>query len=477
MGFRNVALFALLFMFAAAPSGVSRAYGAEAARAPSTLDCVLRSIGIGRQAAVDVEDAEPGSFAELEDAAVSAMKSTLPKSIAQSKQMVEDWFGKIEAHQNAGQPLSIMEHTALTFMLRNDVFVGLHDEALIARMREALRKSWVHFTGEEPYSKLLSRLDNSVLKRYGNRDEILFHQAVFHDGPLGFLGSVKMIAKDHIWTWQDGIDSMVLAASLFSHTGSSALAGMANGYALSSTVEFMVHRYMGHATQEEIEAWKTGMVHTIGMDESFTNFNAIHTAHHSAYGGDYTHAFAPPEPASGVPLTPEQYEAAKARKKAQIDAYLFKLGGQKLLDTARDTDYGRSARFWQTLLYYSPFSALSTAAVHVGAHLVGLHPNMMFDGTFFASTELWILFGAKFHPYLHMTKQEVSENGGPLMEWLLHQSPFRGPLRWIARSHRTHHKMAGMVNQNLNPGFDLISGWQPYGVEELIDLRQKGAYY
>ena len=400
----------------------------------------------------------------LEDSALQAMKNTLPKNGVVAQMEVRQWFNQIQARQASGSPLTLMEHTALTFVLKEGIFDEDPDPTLLGDLRSSLKESWFHFTNREVAEEnMLGRLPDSVLAR-GTRDEILFHQALFHDGPLGFLGSMRNLARDYIPQPKDVMYVLLLGSMLFSRTGSEVLAGALEGYALNTFVEHTFHRYFGHASQKTLAFFdRTGWLGKTVRKIAFS-----HTAvHHGSYGNNYVEQFAPRD------LSDPGAELMRESRKARMDIMIH-ARGDATERAVLGSDYGnRLSNPLFDALTVMPFSAAMALFTNFIAAKFGVHLGPAFDVAAVASSVLFVPASFYLHPYLHKTRAKAVEAAGPYMKRFLST----WYVAWIARSHFAHHDEGGKNNQNLTAGADFIFGYQPLTVEQLLAMKNYDAIY
>lgn len=403
-------------------------------------------------------------YSEVDQAnsALRALENGLSKNKSIAKQEVTQWFHQIQQRQKNGSPLSVMEHTALTFLLKKNEFN--EDFELTSSMKNSLKQSWMQLSSESVSNEnLLERLPNRVLKK-ATRDEVLFHQALFHEGPLGFLGSIKMFAKDYIFKPKDVIFTLILGSALFSQIGIEPVAAALEGYAVATFIEYLAHRYIAHASKKSLAAldsmkWLKKQVQEIAFSHS--------AVHHGGYGLNYVENFAPRD------LSQADSRKIQQEKKAKMDA-LIQAQGEEAARRIYESDYGvRLSTPTADAFLSLPFSVILSLLTKYAANHIGVDLDPSYYITLLTTSALYVPASHFMHPYLHMTKKKALNQAGIFMKWFL-QTRY---VAWIARSHYVHHADGGNSNQNLLAGADFAFGYQPITVEQLLRLKNSGAIY
>ena len=386
--------------------------------------------------------------------AIAAMNSLLPKNIEQYQQAYVDWFQKIRDHQQSGQPISVMEHSAIVFALRSGIDDGLISPEMRLEMQAVLRKSWKNLTGRDVAdSQLLDRLPRSVLRDTTTKAR-LFNQAIYHEGPLGFLGSIKTLAQDYVPDAKDLAYSLMLSSAMFSETGAQALGGMTEGYAVVSTLEYLVHRFIGHASAETAEALKNSGA----VGKALWQIRYNHALHHAAFAHDFTEAF------GDMDLEGEAAAAAAAKTRAKIE-HGISLQDPNVADSARASNLGMNlAKPIQNALQIAPVSATMLFFTHLAAWLLHWHIDPSFDIGYVATSLLTSPSLHDLHPITH-------GEGAPgipsaLSDWFRNLKA----VSRISTHHYVHHASNGQANFNLLLGADYVLGWTPPTVSDLIKM-------
>src|SRR4051812_22207854 len=107
------------------------------------------------------------------------------------------WIVQVQQRQSQGDPLTILEHTALAYMLRRGDLRWYPEPDILHRMAKvALAKSWLHLTRKPVESdSLADRLPWSVLRR-ARREDRLFHAAAFQGDSPKAITSQETLGRD-----------------------------------------------------------------------------------------------------------------------------------------------------------------------------------------------------------------------------------------------------------------------------------------
>lgn len=400
---------------------------------------------------------------ELSEAfAITAIEKALPKSREHSRTEIKKWIETLEQSLQIRES-TVIEHTALQYMLKFQIFET--DATTMERATHLLRRSWKDLVGAEPPDRnLLDRLPKRV-QAGAPRDQVLFHQALFHSGVQKFRDSVFTLYKDYLPKSSDAIFILGLGASLFSKTGADTVSGFLQGYAVGTFVEYSLHRYLGHASTK-----------TLKTLEKFGRFGQAvkkiwfsHTVvHHGSYGTNYVEPFAP-KATENNPDFAKQVETKKQRIERAIESM-----GADFKARMANSKYGTVLyRPLNSILSVAPFSLAISLLTGAAANHVGLDPGYSYYAASAGAATLFVPASHWLHPYLHMKKNEALATANPFMRWLL-QTRF---VAWTARSHFAHHDGGGHQNQNLVAGADFVFGHQPLTIEQLIELRSFQTFY
>lgn len=402
------------------------------------------------------------SEAQRIESSLKAIDQTFSKNKTVGRQYIYDWYMALFQGQENGQPINVMEHTVLTFLLRKDFFNSETD--IKKSMAKSLKKSWKHFLGKDvEESQLLGRLPNKIL-RTSTRDEVLFHQAIFHEGELGFLGSMKALTKDYIFKPQDALFAALLGSAMFSKLGVESLAAVMEGYALSTFIEYLGHRYLAHASKKSIDSvssmpWLKKQVQEIYFSHSLV--------HHGSYGNNYVEKFAPQD------ISKSDAELKRREKKTRIEA-LIDQQADEVAKRIRESDYGTrlSMPFFDAVLSL-PLSLTVALLTKYAANLIGVDLDPAYYFILLGASTLYVPASHYLHPYLHMNREGILNNAGRLLTWFLKTRY----VSWVAQNHFSHHANGGKNDQNLVLGSDFVFGYQPITIEDLLELKKSGAIY
>ena len=115
----------------------------------------------------------------LHEAAFQAIKkATITDEQAQKE--IHDWFQDIKTQQQSGQPLTVMQHVTLMYLMKTEFLKNFPEQNIVSELPSTLENSWYAMTGRrEPIEVILeSRLPNSVLRK-ASHEEVQFHKRRF----------------------------------------------------------------------------------------------------------------------------------------------------------------------------------------------------------------------------------------------------------------------------------------------------------
>lgn len=347
--------------------------------------------------------------------ALAAMKAAYRAS-PEGPALVAAFVEAIREDQQAGRPLSVLGHSALTLLLTKHTLAA-HPELEVA-MHEALGESWRHLTGRDPGPEArLERLPKRVLSG-ADRVSRAFHHAVYQSDDLAARKADPRLFLDYVPERQDVGYVLLTLAALTTEAGLDLLTGGAIGVVLHSYIESFFHNHAGHATAETLAMAKEGGLRgMIGREFEVAEFG--HRIHHQTYR-------------SHVRQFKDQAE------KTRVTDKLLALGakGQEVIDEG----YG------VTVHNRNVFRYLRTNLIAAGAVVFGfkLAPLAVIG---LALPTIAPAYASKLmHPYLHMTKEEAMQKAGPLMRLLL-SSRYVDLVKML---HYLHHK-GGLGNFNIQP--------------------------
>jgi hypothetical protein len=370
-------------------------------------------------------------FEPLNEEAISTLRHVLTGG-AEAARQVQAWITRIQNRQNEGEPLTVLEHTAMAYVLRSGFLDFLSNVGPQQKVESVLAKSWLHMTGKRLDSKSLTgRLPRSTL-RTASREARLFHLAAFQLRGAKATGSQKSVGRDYTPTFGDLVVITGLVAIAFTDMGKAILGGAAMGYAISTLAEYSMHRWAGHEAGRQIKPLlrKLGCIGQKVLNHLEATYVRHFVIHHVKTSNRYyTTQFSSDPP--GDQLT--------------IDAELDALGdvGRHI----KKSDYG------MTLTHTGVMTGLlATLPIHMTLILVlGLEPVSAV--ALMAPSLLHVWASKILHPYLHKRRDEVMKTSSPFVCFLLRTRY----AEWISRSHWIHHKGGG-GNFNLIPGADLVFG-------------------
>ena len=364
---------------------------------------------------------------------------------------VKTWFFTIELKLRKSLPLSVIEYTTLLYLHQKSVFTHESFPGHQTRLKTALKEGRQSLTGSPVHeADIFVRLPKSVLMR-APREEAIFHQTLFHRGTLGLFPSLQMLWLDYLPKAKDLVALVAVILLLAtSSTAAEIFCGLTIGYLFSSFMEYVVHLYIAHATA----GIKAKLRRFGAIGEDMLRFSLEHGLHHGIVGKNYI----------------ENFSGPGAENMKRIDDFLVQRGGKKLLQLVQSSQYGLScSNHIRTQLFFFPASVLIVGVLGLALGALGIHVGFLFYGAFLLTASFWITTSAVYHPYLHKSDEEIRAQAG----WLLRAILDTRLSRFIARSHRMHHALAGEVNQNLNLGADFLLGWAPIRLAELIDLKRR----
>lgn len=395
--------------------------------------------------AIFPEEANPHQMAlRAEEQAIETMAQVMVSG-DQAKQEIRAWFSRIKAHQQAGQRLTVLEHTALLHLLRTGFLNDDPDPSLIQEIQICLVQSWKDLTGQEAdlQAILETRLPRSVLRQASNEAR-QFHAAVFQSPRTRGSTQDASLGRDYLPMPRDVVAALGLVAISFNHTGGEVLGGAVMGYLLGAVAENLIHRYLAHpsgAMRRKFAAggWLGKLFYRIADSHS-----GVH--HGMTYRPKYTEQFESPE------------------QQAQIDARLEKRAVEDI-EAVKARRYGliieSDAALRMTALVL-PFSA-------VLSWMTGL--DWAGSAALMASSLLFIPHVNFVHDYMHMSREKALQEANLPTKILLRSRYFA----FVARNHFVHHESPN-TNFNVLPGVDFLFGtFRKPTVEDLVKLRELGA--
>jgi hypothetical protein len=376
-----------------------------------------------------------------------------------------DWLSQIESRQSMGIPTTVMEYSAILHCLSTKKKKETDTLDIISRLADCRSNGFKDLTGKDAEGGDIQnwRLSKRFL-RQANKDEILFHQAIYHSGTYRLFGAIRILYNDYIPKAKDPILVMLMITSCFVPSLFMVFIGMIFGYMFASLIEYMGHRFIAHADGRTLSSFNK--YKSIGRQ--MINFHTEHSVHHGSVYSNYTDIFSPSD------ATKKEAYEEKMSNIEKVEKAVLRKGGEPLLHVLRKSQYGlTTSNYLRTMITNIPSSTLYALFSFYIAQTIGLQPGLLFLISIFLSSQVWIINSTIFHRYIHMKKKEALNEANGLMRIYL-RSRFAG---FVARSHRMHHTLDGRVNQNMTPFVDFLVGWSPIVPSDLADLRKRRTFY
>jgi len=429
----------------------------------------------------------PGQVSTHEEAAdalaLNAMRGAVLGKDGEHKEAVIAWAKRIDDKTRSGQPSTVLEHTALTFLLHSDFFAHPEDDALAPvaladerklhgevrqSLKASLSASWKHLTGKErPKDQLLTRLPKAVLRK-ASREARVYHAAAFI--PVGDLEAQKKassLLRDFVPENQDfAVLGATLLAGAFNATAGALIASTLLSHAVFSFTESVLHGNFAHSTGK-VGKWVTKKERKNAgfMERSLhralnkfvkpkimvTRRSHEKVHHNMTFKSSFTEMFDSPE------------------HKAKVDAYIESLPEGEAKDLFQE-HYGITLNrtgVLNVLTTSAPqVAAMIAAGIAFGAPPAAYLPLVLYSAAYVGSLK-------DVHPHLHDDKDEALAEAGPLMKKVL-ESRWAA---WACRNHWLHHKVDGNYNVSF-PGADALLGvlFQP-NLEDLFKMRDDGVLH
>ncbi len=344
----------------------------------------------------------------------------------EADQAIKDWSAQLRERQQAGaQPLTVMEHTALTFILRSRFLDEVKDPDSKKSIERILAQSWKDLTGEprDP-SILLERLPRRVLAK-ANRVTRAFHAAAFQNASPEDAKKEVGLGRDYVPEWKDGAALLGLLGLAFTKTGSSMMGGALLGYGVVSLTESFFHKNAGHASKSVLATldkmgWP-GRYVAHALRQTTLGHEDYH--HTRTYQKDHV----------------TQFESQADREKLEEEVKQLGKKGEELLRT----------NFGVTLDNGGVFRFLLAAAPAYAAVILAAHLSPAAIAGMLIPAAVYPMGSKILHPYMHMPKAEALQKAGPLMKRFLSTRY----VAMISRLHYGHHRGRG-GNFNLLFGGD-----------------------
>jgi hypothetical protein len=400
--------------------------------------------------------------AAADDAAHAVLRRAVRERSAEARAEIAGYVGALGAKVASGVPLTVHEHTAVSFLLR----VGMFDEAahagasdedrqLSREARETLERSlaasWVHLTGRDPGAEgRLERLPRAVLRKASRKDRV-YHAASFQ--PLGKDRSVRLEAaslfRDYVPENQDVLLATgALLAAAFTDAGKWVVGGAILQYVVHTVTENVLHDHIAHPKGRAGEWFERGPGPDAGWVERAvhgvlgkvmktqverTSISHVNLHHGWTFRRSFTKMFDEQLTRAEVDKLIDKYFPADLRQKIRDEDYACSLGAAGM------------AKIFTTI---APQTALMIAAgALLGAPAWMLVPTIL-------SAALYPVAMGKGHPIYHVGETEARESASEFMK-LLRSTRY---ISYSARNHWMHHEYPN-TNFNLSyPGADALFG-------------------
>ncbi len=198
--------------------------------------------------------------------------------------------------------------------------------------------------------------------------------------------------------------------------------GLLIGYLVGSYVESFFHQYVSDAPTKLYKFYRRYPRIFSAFISTYYSHHIIH--HYHTYKSHYTTQFSSDEEEQKL-----QIKLAKKGSHGQLiidSAYAVKLGGRGIVKYL-------VALALLLPLCYLLFNKLIFAGICITVWLPAIMAH-------------WV------HPYMHMSKQDVKQNHGSFINWLINTRYMRN----VAINHFIHHKYGGVSNYNLVLGGDIL---------------------
>jgi hypothetical protein len=376
---------------------------------------------------------------EIENDAIGALEKMV-KPNAEITADVQTWFQRIEVRSEQGKNLTVMEHSALTYLLDRKIFDFFPDPSLKAHIELTLTNSWKFKTGMNLRpAELIQPLPDSFTSKM-TREESLYNQVIFEAD--GKFAKAQPLKKRHLAT------AAVLLGFAFSRTGGDVVSGTILGYFGATMTEHLIHKFGGHAGSRIKSI--TARIPWLGKFIKDTHFGHAIVHHGLTFKRKYTEQFANKE------------------TEATLTEQLFEKFGL----TQKDVEATVKSKFGVSLTTLGVIQGLGfTAPAYMAvAHLMGFGPIATMS--MIAPTAAYIALSHSIHPYMHMSREEVVKNAPRFVRWIM-TSKYG---EWVNRHHWIHHKGGG-GNYNLlhigGVGGDSLNGeLRNPTLEQVLEMRR-----
>lgn len=378
----------------------------------------------------------------LENQAISSLEMMVKPNL-DVQQTLGVWIKGIEDRLASSGQMTVMEHTALTYLLSKDFFKSA-DQSLNMQIQieNMLKQSWLRLTGEEVHSDELLRPLPLKIRMRMSRQELIFHQASFQ--PSGRIVKSTGQSKGRL-----GAAAGLVIAAAFHFTGSDTMSGLVIGYLGATLSEHIVHKYFGHSNPRVKSM--TQRLGWLGRTINATVFshNVVH--HGLTYKKNHVTQFADAEAeAALIKQLQDHYKIGDS----ELSGLIRSKYGASLTDEGVLQGLAMTAPVYLSLSYLMGFDSVGTLAL-------------------MAPTAAYIGLSKVVHPYVHMTRTEMKAKAPLLVRWFL-TSRYG---EWMSRHHWIHHNGGG-GNYNLlhlgNLGGDAMLGdLRSPNLETLFRMREE----
>lgn len=375
---------------------------------------------------------------KIENDAIDAL-SRMVKPNAEVLADVQTWFQRIEQRSNRGESLTIMEHSALTYLIDRKIFEYFPEPALKDNIVHVLSNSWRAKTGSSPDPTNLIQALPAHIRNKMSREESLYHKTIFEID--GKFSSSRPVNKIHIAT------AAALLGFAFSKTGGDMVSASIIGYFGATMAEHAIHKYGGHGTTKLKQI--TERIAWLGKFIKDTSFGHAVVHHGLTYKQDYATQF------------------RDRAEEVQLKKLLFERFGitQKEVEQIARSKYGASLSTKGVLQ-----GLAGTAPAYLAAsYLLGFGPIASF--AMLSPTAAYIALSKSVHPYMHMSRTEVLQTAPRFIRWIL-TSRYG---EWVSRHHWIHHKGGGGNYNLLHLGIggdSLMGELKNPTLEQIIEMRK-----
>jgi hypothetical protein len=412
---------------------------------------------------------------DADDVALDVLRGAVVTKDAAARAEITAWVEAIDRRVAEGGRFTVLEHTAMNYLLTSGFFGGDRGEddplqrSARAAVTRGLRASWKNLTGKERSEDgLHERLPKSVLMGASRRAR-LYHAASFlPTGDREAQREASALLRDFVPEKQDVlVVAATLVASALSSVACQVTAAAVLSYGVIGLSECFLHAHLAHPRPGTLGGWilkgpKPGAsaiergLHAaaaklLGDKIAFTDVSHQKVHHHLTFRHSYTEMFASEE------------------EKAKVDRFIASLGDEKAKILLEEV-YGSTltpAGVARVMTSIAP----QTAALLAGAVAFGASPWAYVPILLIAAMYPFTM--SKVHPFLHNDEEAARASAGPVMRAIL-DSRWAA---WACRNHWLHHQ--GPVNYNLSfPGADALLGTllQP-NLRDLFQMADEGTLH